>query len=84
MATYEECLKIVRDVLGDQLEPGKTADEKDALVADLGMGSLQMLELVVEIEDLLDISLPLNQLPEIQTVEDFARMLETVSTGSSP
>ena len=84
MATYEECLKIVRDVLGDQLEPGKTADEKDALVADLGMGSLQMLELVVEIEDLLDISLPLNQLPEIQTVEDFARMLETVSAGSSP
>lgn len=82
MATYEECLKIVRDVLSGQLEPGRVPGENEALVADLGMGSLQMLELVVEIEDMLDISLPLNQLPEIQTVEEFARMLETVSTGT--
>lgn len=83
MATYEECLKILRDVLGEQLEPGKTAGEKDALVADLDLGSLQMLELVVEIEDRLDISLPLNQLPDVQTVEDFARMLEAETTGST-
>ena len=83
MASYDECLKIVRDVLGGQLESGRRPEEKDSLVGDLGLGSLQMLEFVVEIEDQLDISLPLNQLPDIQTVEEFARMLESVSSGAS-
>lgn len=83
MATYDECLEIVREVLGGRLESGGPPGEKDALVGDLGLGSLQMLELMVEIEDRLDISLPLNQLPEIQTVEDFARMLESESGGAT-
>lgn len=82
MATYDECLKIVRQVLGEHLEPGQTAGESDALAGDLGLGSLQMLELVVEVEDALDISLPLNQLPDLQTVGDFARMLVTVTNES--
>jgi acyl carrier protein len=82
MATYDECLTLVRRILGEHLEPGQIAGEKDALAGDLGLGSLQMLELVVEIEDALDISLPLNQLPDLQTVGDFARMLVAV-TGES-
>ena len=83
MATYDECLKIVRDVLAGQLESGKTPGEDDSLAGDLGLGSLQMLELIVEIEDALDISLPLNQLPDVNTVGEFARMLESVSSESS-
>ena len=39
MATYAECLTIVREVLGEYLEPGQTAGENDALVADLGLSS---------------------------------------------
>ncbi|UCC14160.1 MAG: acyl carrier protein [Gammaproteobacteria bacterium] len=84
MATYAECLSIVREVLGEYLEPGQTAGENDALVADLGLSSLQMLELVVEIEDQLDISLPLNQLPDVRTVHEFAQMLESVAGGAQP
>jgi len=43
-----------------------------------------MLELVVEIEDQLDISLPLNQLPDVRTVHEFAQMLESVAGGAQP
>jgi len=38
------------------------------LVADLGFDSLQVLEVVAELEDRFDISIPLNDLPATRTV----------------
>jgi len=38
------------------------------LVADLGFDSLQVLELVAELEDRFDISIPLEQVPATRTV----------------
>ena len=83
MATYAECLEIVKEALSEYLDPGQTAGEDQALTGDLGLSSLQMLELVVELEDRLDISLPLNDLPDVQTVQEFARLLESTS-GDAP
>lgn len=83
MATYAECLTIVKEALAEYLEPGQEAGDDQALTGDLGLSSLQMLELVVELEDRLDISLPLNDLPDVQTVDEFARLLESTSGGES-
>ena len=38
------------------------------LVADLGFDSLQVLELIAELEDRFDISIPLNDVPATRTV----------------
>ena len=38
------------------------------LVADLGFDSLQVLELIAELEDRFDISIPLNDVPSTRTV----------------
>ena len=38
------------------------------LVADLGFDSLQVLELVAELEDRFDVSIPLNDVPSTRTV----------------
>ena len=83
MAGYEQCLEIVKDALAGIVPPGKTIDKNLDLVGDLGLSSLQVLEIVTDIEDSLDISLPLNELPAVSTVEQLARLLESASGGEA-
>jgi acyl carrier protein len=40
----------------------------DDLIADLGFDSLQVLEVIAELEDRFDISIPLNDVPATRTV----------------
>jgi acyl carrier protein len=50
--------------------------EDTDLVADLGLDSLKVVELLVTIEDSFDISIPLNILPQVRTIGDFAKQLQ--------
>jgi acyl carrier protein len=56
------------------------------LLADLGFDSLQVLELVGELEDHFDIAIPLNSLTHIRTVAEIAaetrRLVEDGGTAS--
>lgn len=81
MASYEECLQIIRDVAEPFIDEGVSVDEDAVLGAELGLSSLRTLELVAELEDRLDISLPLNALPGVRTVADLARLLEESSSA---
>jgi acyl carrier protein len=57
------------------------------LMADLGFDSLQVLELVGELEDHFNIAVPLNSLTGIRTVAQIAdevRKLSTPRAASSP
>ena len=83
MATYAECLTIVQEALTEYLKPGQSSDEDQALTGDLDLSSLQIFELVVELEDRLDISLPLNDLPDVKTVRELAQLLESASGGGA-
>ena len=56
-----------------------TLNEDSELVAELGLTSLQVMELVEHIEDEFDISFPLNVLPDIRTVRDLALQLEKIT-----
>jgi acyl carrier protein len=82
VANFDECLEIVREALGRYAPADKAMADNVDLVGDLGLSSLQVLEVVTDIEDRLDISLPLNELPNVSTVEELARLLEAASTGS--
>jgi acyl carrier protein len=48
------------------------------LTADLELDSAQLMELVLEIEEEFDISVPLNILPDVQTVRDLALQLHAI------
>ena len=48
-------------------------NEDTAIQADTGMTSLQVMEMVLEIEESFDISFPLNRLPDIRTVRDLTQ-----------
>ena len=55
----------------------------DDLVADLGLDSLQVLEVVAELEDRFDISIPLNDVPATRTVAQVvARVARLVGEQS--
>ena len=66
--------------------PGIEPKLSSEFVADLEFDSIQVIELVAELEDHFNVSIPLNELPSIKTVGDMtdalARLLqEARSTG---
>jgi len=63
--TIEEgVIDVLKSVSRRPIEPTVSSD----LVADLGFDSLQVLELIAELEDRFDISIPLNDVPATRRV----------------
>lgn len=66
------------DITADLLSIMQTHSNSDEtvqlssnIIQDLGLDSIQVMELVFDIESKFDISISLNQLPEINTVGDL-------------
>ena len=57
-------IDVLKNVSRRPIEPSLDSD----LVADLGFDSLQILEVIAELEDRFDISIPLNDVPATRTV----------------
>jgi acyl carrier protein len=64
-------------------EEGIDLKEETDLAADLGLDSLKVLELLVTVEDSFDISIPLNILPQVRTIKDFAEQLQQLLSERS-
>jgi acyl carrier protein len=60
----EGVFDVLKNVSRRPIEPTLRSD----LVADLGFDSLQVLEVIAELEDRFDISIPLNDVPATRTV----------------
>jgi acyl carrier protein len=64
-STIEEgVIDVLKTVSRRPIEPMLTSE----LVTDLGFDSLQVLEVIAELEDRFDISIPLNGVPATRTV----------------
>jgi len=57
-------IEVLKSVSRRPIDPTLKSD----LVADLGFDSLQVLEVIAELEDRFDISIPLNDVPSTRTV----------------
>ena len=72
----EGVIDVLKNVSRRPIEPSLESD----LVADLGFDSLQVLEVIAELEDRFDVSIPLNDVPVTRTVAQVvaqvARLLE--------
>ena len=51
---------------------GKTIEAATDIAAELDLDSLAVMDVIMELEDSLDISIPLNLIPDIRTVGDLA------------
>lgn len=77
---YDEVLVRLKDHL--QRVAGKAgpfSDEMD-LVAQLGLDSVKVLDLIMEVEDEFDISIPMNVLTEVHTVRDLAQAITRLTS----
>lgn len=79
MSSYEDCLARVLEILGPAARERGPVGESSDLVADLGLSSIDVMEVIEQVEDEFDISFPLNNLPDIRTVQDLAKQLEKLT-----
>jgi acyl carrier protein len=80
MPTNEDILQQVLNILKPKV--AKSAPEVSAeldLVNDLGLDSLKVMEILEALEDTFDISIPINILPGIRTIEDLVVEIKKIT-----
>jgi acyl carrier protein len=82
MQTYETILSLVIELVQPLAPQGREVREDTDLVSDLEFDSLKVMKLVEQVEDRFDVSVPLNILPDIRTVRDFAVQLQRIIGGN--
>jgi len=81
MQDYQTILNQIDELLQPLVEEGTEIKEESDFVADLGFDSLKIMKLLEKVEDHYDISIPLNILPDIQTIKDFVLQLQKLGVS---
>lgn len=79
MTDYQEYLNFLYSALETQNKNKLVLSESTALVADIGLSSLEVMEFIEKIEDHFDISIPLNILPDVNTIGDLAKKVRELN-----
>jgi acyl carrier protein len=77
---YENTLQRICKHLERIAGPGAVIRADTNLVDEFALDSVKILDLIMEIEDEFDISIPLNLMAEVQLVSDLARMIERIES----
>ena len=83
MSEYQNICSALFELLQPFTPDGVELNENTELAADLGLSSLKVLDLVMEVEDRFDVTVPTNILPDVNTVGDFAVQLEKLIRASA-
>ena len=65
-------------ILEARIPPGARISPKAKIARDLGLDSVSVMDFVMDIEDHFDISIPLDRIAEVETVEDLTRAVEAL------
>ena len=76
MGSKPEILTKLLEILQPYTKEGQSVGENTEIVAELGLDSMQVMQVLLKIEDEFDISIPLNNVPNIQTVNELAQEVE--------
>jgi acyl carrier protein len=79
VAVEEGVIDVLKNVSRRPIEPALASD----LIADLGFDSLQVLEVIAELEDRFDISIPLNDVPTTRTVGQVVAQVASLVAARS-
>jgi len=83
MKQYQEILNEVYEGLAPFAKGEMELSEDTELVGELGLDSMQVMELLLTIEDRFDISVPVNIVPDVVTVGDLARQIHQLVQNQS-
>jgi acyl carrier protein len=79
MGVYDDILVELCDILRPYAENHLKLEEGTDLVVDIGLDSMHVMNLLLEVEDRFDVSVPLNTIADVRTIGDFALQLEILT-----
>jgi acyl carrier protein len=79
MTDDQDTLNFLFEAIAELNKKEIELTEETALVADIGLSSLEVMEFIEKIEDHFDISIPLNILPDVNTIGDLAKELKALT-----
>ena len=82
MQSKEEILDQLFELISPYSEQPIVLSEQTRIMDDVGLESMKVMELVMQIEDRFDVSVPLNILPDVNTIGEFAKHLEKLLQDS--
>jgi acyl carrier protein len=77
-AAFEEVARLLQPFRRHETPITRDTD----ITADLDLDSLAVMNLLMQIEEKFDISIPLNLIPEIRTVGDLVQVIEQLTEGA--
>ncbi|AHJ64614.1 acyl carrier protein [Granulibacter bethesdensis] len=72
---------LIIDTLAARSKTAKPVNGETVIVDDLGLDSLAVMNFVMDIEDRLDVSVPLDRLAGIRTINDLAACLAELTAA---
>ncbi len=81
MAEYQRILSNIHDRLKVLTKGLYGIDENTELVGHLNLESLQIMELILDIEDHFDVAIPISMLSDVRTVKDLVVKIEKLTRG---
>ena len=78
MQSLEDLQQQLYQILKPFVPDGCELETQTDLVEDLNLDSMKVMDIVAEVEDAFDISVPLNILPDIRTVGDFTSQIQNL------
>ncbi len=79
MTDYQDYLQFLYSALQPLNRKNVALTESTGLVADIGLSSLEVMEFIEKIEDHFDISIPLNILPDVNTIGELAKKVQELN-----
>ncbi len=72
------------ELLEKKIGPERSITLDSNVLEDTGLDSVSVMDLVMELEDEFDISIPLDRIAEVRTVGDLASAVEALAKGHEP
>lgn len=79
---YNEIIELLCDRLGSLADSEVSITAETNLISELSIDSVKLLNLIMEIEDAFDISIPINALADVQTVHELASLISKIKSAS--
>ncbi len=81
-SNYDEIMQLLCDRLSSLTNSDTQITPETNLINQLSIDSIKLLNLIMEIEDIFDVSIPINALTDINTVRELADLVHKIKAVS--
>jgi len=78
---YDTIFQQIEVLLQEHAQLQVPIQDDTDLINDLGFDSLKLMEMLEDVEDIFDITYPLNDLANLHTVKDFVLQIQQITGG---